>query len=73
VAQGSLCTAPGASGSVSSTEMGKGRTECFENGLITRQDTDGLDLRFGSADALLAMTKKIARRAADRDWQGEWN
>jgi aldehyde:ferredoxin oxidoreductase len=36
--------------------------ECFENGLITAQDTDGLALRFGNADALLAMTEKIARR-----------
>ena len=36
--------------------------ECFENGLITSQDTDGLDVRFGSADALLALTEKIARR-----------
>jgi aldehyde:ferredoxin oxidoreductase len=36
--------------------------ECFENGLITAEDTNGLDLRFGNADALLVMTEKIARR-----------
>jgi aldehyde:ferredoxin oxidoreductase len=36
--------------------------ECFENGLITSQETDGLDLRFGRADAMLALTEKIARR-----------
>ena len=36
--------------------------ECFENGLITSQDTDGLDVRFGNADALLVLTEKIARR-----------
>jgi aldehyde:ferredoxin oxidoreductase len=36
--------------------------ECFENGLLTTADTDGIELRFGNADALLAMTEKIARR-----------
>jgi len=36
--------------------------ECFENGLITAKDTDGIEMRFGNADALLAMTGKIARR-----------
>lgn len=36
--------------------------ECFENGLITTEDTDGLELRFGNADALLACVEKIARR-----------
>ncbi len=36
--------------------------ECFENGILTRADTDGLDLRFGNAEAMLALTEKIARR-----------
>ncbi len=36
--------------------------ECVENGLLTEKDTDGLDVRFGNAAALLAMTEKIARR-----------
>ncbi len=36
--------------------------ECVENGLLTQKDTDGLNLRFGRADALLTMTEKIARR-----------
>jgi aldehyde:ferredoxin oxidoreductase len=36
--------------------------ECFEAGLITSKQTDGLELRFGNAKALLAMTEKIARR-----------
>lgn len=36
--------------------------ECFENGILTTADTDGIDLRFGNADALLKMTEKIARR-----------
>jgi aldehyde:ferredoxin oxidoreductase len=36
--------------------------ECFENGLISRQDTDGIELRFGNAAALLPMIDKIARR-----------
>ena len=36
--------------------------ECYENGLLTKEDTDGIDLRFGNADAMLAMVDKIARR-----------
>lgn len=36
--------------------------ECYENGLLTAQDTGGLDLRFGNADAMLAMIEQIAYR-----------
>ena len=36
--------------------------ECFERGLITTQDTGGLDLRFGNADAMVEMVKKMAFR-----------
>ena len=36
--------------------------ECFENGLLTLEDTDGIDLRFGNGDAMIAMVEKIARR-----------
>ncbi|MFQ5577413.1 MAG: aldehyde ferredoxin oxidoreductase family protein [Anaerolineae bacterium] len=35
--------------------------ECFENGLITAQDTGGIELRFGNAAAMTAMTEQIAR------------
>ncbi len=36
--------------------------ECYEAGILTKEDTDGLDLRFGNAEAMLAMIHKIARR-----------
>ncbi len=36
--------------------------ECFERGLLTLKDTGGLELRFGNADALVAMTEQIGRR-----------
>jgi aldehyde:ferredoxin oxidoreductase len=36
--------------------------ECFENGLITKEDTDGLDLRWGNADAAIAALEKIGKR-----------
>ncbi len=36
--------------------------ECFENGLLTKDDTDGLDLRFGNADAEIELIHKIANR-----------
>jgi aldehyde:ferredoxin oxidoreductase len=36
--------------------------ECFERGWLTLTDTGGIDLRFGNADALLAVLPKIAGR-----------
>jgi aldehyde:ferredoxin oxidoreductase len=36
--------------------------ECYEKGLITQEDTGGIDLRFGNGDAMIAMIDKIARR-----------
>lgn len=36
--------------------------ECFESGLLTLQDTDGLDLRFGNDQAMIQMIHKIAKR-----------
>ena len=36
--------------------------ECFEHGLIGPQDTEGVDLRFGNAQAMLWLVEKIARR-----------
>jgi aldehyde:ferredoxin oxidoreductase len=36
--------------------------ECFENGLLTLEDTGGLDLRFGNAEAMIQMVEKIAHR-----------
>ena len=36
--------------------------ECFEHGLIGLDDTDGIDLRFGNTEAMLAMIERIARR-----------
>jgi aldehyde:ferredoxin oxidoreductase len=36
--------------------------ECYENSLITKEDTDGLELTWGNADAVVALTEKIAGR-----------
>lgn len=36
--------------------------ECFENGLLTLEDTGGIDLRFGNEQALLAMIDRIGCR-----------
>ncbi|MBI3914264.1 MAG: aldehyde ferredoxin oxidoreductase family protein [Chloroflexi bacterium] len=36
--------------------------ECFENELISAQEMDGIELRFGNARAMLQMVHKIARR-----------
>lgn len=36
--------------------------ECFEKGLLTKQDTDGIEMKWGNDDAIMAMLSKIARR-----------
>ena len=36
--------------------------DCYENGILTKEDTGGIDLRFGNADALVQMVQMIANR-----------
>lgn len=36
--------------------------ECFENGLLSSEDVDGLQLNWGNAAAIVALTEKIAKR-----------
>jgi len=36
--------------------------ECYEHGIITRADTDGIELTWGNAEAMIAMTEKIIHR-----------
>jgi len=36
--------------------------ECFENELLTVEDTDGLELRFGNGKAMVEMVRQIAER-----------
>jgi aldehyde:ferredoxin oxidoreductase len=36
--------------------------ECFEKGLLTSQDTGGIELKFGNADAMLQCLELICRR-----------
>ena len=36
--------------------------ECYENGLITKADTDGIELTWGNHKAIVAMTEKLAKR-----------
>jgi len=36
--------------------------ECFEKGILTTKDTDGIELRFGNHEAMIEMIRKIAYR-----------
>ncbi len=36
--------------------------ECYEKGLITKEDTGGLELEFGNSEAMVEMLQKIALR-----------
>lgn len=36
--------------------------ECFERGLLTTKDTDGIEMKFGNADAMLKAIDLIAKR-----------
>lgn len=35
--------------------------ECYENGLITKEDTDGIEMTWGNHASIVAMTEKIAK------------
>jgi len=39
--------------------------ECFEKGILTEKETDGIRLVFGSDEAFLELTRRIARREGD--------
>jgi len=36
--------------------------DCYEHGILTKKDTDGIDLRFGNHEAMLEMLKRIGTR-----------
>jgi len=36
--------------------------ECFEKGIITQKDTDGVELTWGNYNAMIAMVEKMAKR-----------
>jgi len=45
--------------------------ECVERGILSREDTDGLDLTFGNAEAMLRMVERIALREGFGDLLAE--
>jgi len=36
--------------------------DCYEHGILTRKDTDGLELEFGNAEAMVELVHKIGKR-----------
>lgn len=36
--------------------------ECYEHGILTQEDTDGLELTWGNSEAIIALLKKIIKR-----------
>jgi len=36
--------------------------ECYENGIISKADTDGIEMTWGNHKAIVAMTEKLAKR-----------
>ncbi len=45
--------------------------ECYEKGILTKSDTDGLELRFGEPDAVIQLIHKIAKREGIGDLLAE--
>ena len=45
--------------------------ECVEKGILSRDDVDGLELKFGDADAMIELIHKIARREGVGDLLAE--
>ncbi|HID87440.1 MAG TPA: aldehyde ferredoxin oxidoreductase [Anaerolineae bacterium] len=45
--------------------------ECYEHGILTRDEADGIELTWGNADAVIQMIHKIARREGIGDLLAE--
>jgi aldehyde:ferredoxin oxidoreductase len=45
--------------------------ECYENGILTKNDTNGLDLKFGNKEAMLKLIEMIAKREGIGDLLAE--
>ncbi|TKJ28673.1 MAG: hypothetical protein CEE40_11105 [Chloroflexi bacterium B3_Chlor] len=45
--------------------------ECFEKGLVSKDDLDGIELEWGDAEAVKALMRKIALREGCGDWLAE--
>ena len=45
--------------------------ECYENGILTNKDTDGLELTWGNADAIISLLNKMGRREGIGDLLAE--
>jgi aldehyde:ferredoxin oxidoreductase len=45
--------------------------ECYENGILTKEETNGIELRFGNADATLRLIDMIAHRRGIGDLLAE--
>ena len=45
--------------------------ECYENGIITAEIAEGVDLRFGNAEAMVQMVEKIGKREGIGDLLAE--
>jgi aldehyde:ferredoxin oxidoreductase len=45
--------------------------ECFEKGILSKEETDGLELKFGDADLVIELVKKIALREGIGDLLAE--
>lgn len=62
IARGSqLCNAYSLD-TISTGEVISFAMECFENGLLSAEDTGGIELRFGNGEAMLKTVEMIARR-----------
>jgi len=42
--------------------------ECYEKGLLTKEDTDGLELTWGNSDAMIELQRKLAYREGFGDF-----
>ncbi len=45
--------------------------ECYEKGILTKADTDGLEVAFGNAEVMIELVHKIARREGFGDFLAE--
>jgi aldehyde:ferredoxin oxidoreductase len=61
IAAGQICDEYGVDTMTAGVTIGFAM-ECFEKGLIDKQDTDGIELRFGNDEAMIAVLNKMVKQ-----------
>ncbi len=47
--------------------------DCYERGILNQKELDGIDAKFGNAEAMVQLVEKIGKREGIGDCTGGWS